>query len=76
MAQVTIYLNDEIAHRVESAAKEAGVSTSSWVRARLEQSLSQQWPEGYFNLFGCLADSDLERPEQPSLALDLPREAL
>jgi len=63
MAQPTIYLDDGMARRVKHAANESGLSTSKWVRARLEESLSREWPEGYFNLFGCLPDSDLKRPE-------------
>lgn len=37
---------------------------SRWVTQKLAQAL-EEWPEGYFQVLGSLADSDLERPAQP-----------
>lgn len=75
MAQVTIYLDDETLKRVERAAKKTGTSISAWVKGRLVTSLDDDWPAGYFDLLGSLADSDLERPK-PSPARDVPRRRL
>lgn len=76
MAQVTIYLDEITAHRVSAAAEGSGVSVSSWVRGTLERALGNQWPDRYFELFGALADSGLERPPQPQTDTDAPRAAL
>lgn len=73
MAQVTIYLDAEVARRVAGAAETSGVSVSSWVRGTLEAALGTQWPAKYFELFGALADSDIQRPPQPAPGIDVPR---
>ncbi len=76
MAQLTIYLDDETRRRIERAASRASTSVSRWVKHKLEDALERQWPEGYFEQFGRLADSDLERPAQPEEHNDVAREPL
>jgi hypothetical protein len=76
MAQLTIYLDDDSLRRIENAAEREKSSVSRWVKQRLLQSLEDQWPPRYFDLFGALGPGDLERPPQPDPALDAPRESL
>ena len=76
MGQLTVYIDDETRARIERAATEAGVSVSSWVKEKLSRCLETEWPDGYFALFGSLAESDLERPPQLEAGLDREREAL
>lgn len=76
MAQLTIYLDDETRDRIEKAARDAETSVSSWVKERLVRTLDTEWPEGYFELFGTLADVDLERPPQPPAEADRERQPL
>jgi hypothetical protein len=76
MAQLTIYLDDESLHRIESAAGRENSSVSKWVKNRLIRSLEDQWPADYYQLLGSLADSDLERPSDPAPSADSPRESL
>ena len=63
MGQLTIYLDDETRQRVDKAAELSGKSVSAWVKAKIDQALTESWPEGYFSLFGSLKDRDLKRPE-------------
>lgn len=76
MAQLTIYLDDESIRRIEGAAARENSSVSGWVKRRLIQSLDDQWPQGYFDLFGSLSSTDLEEPSELNPADDVPREAL
>ncbi len=76
MPQMTIYIDAETARRVERAARKTGTSVSAWVKERLTEALDDKWPPGYFDLFGKLADSGLERPVQPRMILDAKRESL
>jgi len=76
MGQLTIYIDDETRERVERAAREADVSVSNWVRDRIEHALEDRWSEDYFELFGSLAEEDIERPEQPPSDRDRKREQL
>jgi Ribbon-helix-helix protein, copG family len=74
MPQLTVYLDEKTRRRIEKAAREGDVSVSQWVKEKLTQALERDWPPGYFELLGSLTDSDLERPAQPPLSSDIPRE--
>jgi hypothetical protein len=76
MAQMTIYLDDETAARVERAARTAKSSVSAWIKERLTEALDERWPAGYFDLFGSLKDAGLERPAQPEPHTDAKRDPL
>lgn len=76
MAQLTIYLDDDVFRGVKEAAQRDHLSVSRWARSKLVDGLTKAWPSGYFALFGALADSDLERPPQGEVGGDLTRETL
>lgn len=67
MAQITFYIDDDLRDRIVAAADRAGISVSKWISARLRTALEDEWPDGYFELFGSLAEEGLERPAQPPL---------
>jgi len=76
MAQLTVYIDDETFEKVERSARMAHISISRWVREKLSEIVATEWPDGFFDLFGSLAEGDLDRPAQPSVNTDLPRESL
>lgn len=78
MPQLNIYLDEKTQAKARQAAKRAGCSLSSWARQQLSAATDagKVWPEGYFELFGSLGDSDLNAPEELSSGLDAEREAL
>lgn len=76
MAQLTIYLDDESIRRIEGAAAREQSSVSGWVKKRLIQSLEEQWPADYFELFGALGEDDLHRPSETGFPVDARRESL
>jgi len=76
MAQLTIYLDDDVFRGVKEAAQRDHLSVSRWARSKLLDGLTKAWPSEYFTLFGVLADSDLKRPPQGEAGDDLPRETL
>lgn len=76
MAQLTVYIDEKTRRRIERAAREGDVSVSQWVKEKLTEALERDWPAGYFDLFGTLKDSDLERPAQPRSSADVRRESL
>lgn len=75
MAQLTVYIDDETRRRIETAARQARVSVSQWVKDRLATALATEWPDGYFDLLGRLHGSGLDRPAQ-SPGDDAGRESL
>jgi hypothetical protein len=72
MPQVSIYLDRETFRKVRAAARKERCSLSRWARRRLSTSLGG-WPDGYFDVFGALADMPLKRPPQGSFDRDVRR---
>ncbi len=72
MAQITFYIDDETRRRIDRAAGDCGTSVSGWIGSRLRRALDDEWPDGYFELFGSLAESNIERPPQPDSDDDTP----
>ena len=52
MAQMAIYINNQLAERLEKAVKASGKSKSKWVAEAIKRSLQDKWPEGFFELAG------------------------
>ena len=70
MAQVTIYLPDQILKKINSLAKKEALSVSSWIKNKIVGSIEDVWPGDYFEVFGSLKDSDLKRHEQLEYSQD------
>ena len=56
MAQIAIYIDDQLAKRLDEAVKASGRSKSKWVAQAIKRSLTDQWPEGFFELAGSWKD--------------------
>jgi predicted DNA-binding protein len=56
MAQLAIYIDEQLAKRLEKAVKASGKSKSKWVSEAIESVLKDQWPEGFFELAGSWED--------------------
>ena len=78
MPQLNIYLDEATQAKARLAARREGCSLSSWARRKLSAATDEGkvWPEGYFELFGSIDDSDLSAPKEISGSLDAKREAL
>lgn len=49
MAQLAIYIDDQLAERLDKAVKATGKSKSKWVAEAIKHSLQDQWPDGFFD---------------------------
>ena len=56
MAQVTIYLPDDIESKARRAAKAKGTSVSRWIAERVLESLEGVWPKTVLEAAGALPD--------------------
>ena len=54
MAQITIYLPDEIENRARKAAKVKGTSVSRWIAERVVENLEHAWPKGVLDAAGAI----------------------
>ena len=65
MAQLAIYINDQLAERLDKAAKASGKSKSKWVAEAISQSLQDQWPDGFLdNALSRKGKNDADLSEQ------------
>ena len=56
MPQLAIYLDDQLAERLDKAAKASGKSKSRWVSEAIRRSLQDEWLVGFFDLAGSWRD--------------------
>jgi muconolactone delta-isomerase len=56
MAQITIYLPDDIENKARKAAKARETSVSRWIAERVVDALQEVWPKGVLDAAGALPD--------------------
>lgn len=56
MAQLTIYLPDEVEKKARRAAKTAGKSVSRWIAEEVTRSVDGQWSDGFLKAAGAFPD--------------------
>jgi hypothetical protein len=60
MAQLALYLDEEISHKVTGAASKAGLSRSAWVRRVVMKQLDDRLPLSFFEVLGTWEDGQLD----------------
>jgi hypothetical protein len=76
MAQMTVYLDDEVLALVNRAVQAAGVSKSHWVADAIRARARQEWPESVRSLAGAWPDFPTLEEIRRSTSADAPREEL
>ena len=76
MPQLSLYLDDGTLKMVEKAAKLSNTSISKWVKGKVIQSLENEWPDGYFDLFGSIGDASFDAPAELDRINTTPRKEL
>ncbi len=56
MGQVTIYLEDEIEHKMVAAAKSSHLSKSKWIARLIKEKIAHDWPQSIIDLAGSWDD--------------------
>lgn len=74
MAQVTIYLDEETARRLDEAAKAAGLSRSRWIADLVRSRTADRWPESVARLAGAWSDLPDAEALREDEGEDVPRE--
>ena len=57
MAQLALYVEDDLMRRLDRAVKRAGVSRSRFVADALRQQLNDELPESFFEVLGTWEDT-------------------
>lgn len=64
MAQLHLYLPEELAHEVRRRAASKNQSVSAYLAELVKGQITDHWPEGFFNkVVGGWVGEPLERPE-------------
>jgi hypothetical protein len=74
MAQVTIYLEDEIEEKMAAAAKSAHLSKSKWIAVLINEKVANVWPESIVALAGAWDDFPSIEEVRSNLGHDVARE--
>ena len=56
MGQVTIYLEDEIEHKMVQAAESAHLSKSKWIARLIKEKVADEWPQSIVDFAGSWSD--------------------
>jgi hypothetical protein len=64
MPQLHCYVPDGLAKRLQEKARKSNSSVSKYLALLIEKDVANQWPDGYFELFGSWQGEALERPAQ------------
>lgn len=76
MAQITLYLDEEIAQKMRQAAREEGVSQSRWVADLIKKKICDEWPSSVIELAGAWPDYPDAETLRASETKDTARESL
>lgn len=76
MPQISLYIDDDTLKKISNRAKREGQSISKWVKEKISESITKDWPADYFTLFGSIKDETFSRKQQNKLADDITRQTL
>ena len=76
MAQITIYLPDDLENKARRAAKAKGKSVSRWIADQVVHSLDDTWPKGVLDAAGAFRDFPSLEEIRKGYGPDAPRESL
>jgi hypothetical protein len=76
MAQVTIYLDDEVLAIVKAATKNSGMSQSQWIAEAVRLRVKKEWPDSVIAMAGAWPDFPTAKEIRESQGPDSPRERL
>jgi len=76
MANITIYLPDEIERKARKAARDRKTSVSRWIAEEVEKSLKTSWPKEFLDAAGAFPDFPEVEELRRGYGNDAPRERL
>lgn len=76
MPQISLYIDEQMLKKIESAAKTSHLSISRWVAEQLRSKVDSVYPEDYGQLFGSIKDETFKRHEDLSFRNDTDREQI
>ena len=75
MPQISLYIDKVTLAKIEKAAAKERTSISKWVGKKIKKAIGEEYPKGFFDLFGSLTNTSFES-KKLSFDLDSKRETL
>ena len=60
MPQISLYIDKDTLTKIEKAANKENISISKWVGKNIKKVIKDEYPKGYFDLFGSIKDNSFE----------------
>ena len=60
MPQISLYIDKDTLAKIEKAAAKEHISISKWVGKRIKKIIKDDYPKGYFDLFGSITDKSFD----------------
>ncbi|MBN1501037.1 MAG: toxin-antitoxin system, antitoxin component [Spirochaetes bacterium] len=60
MPQISLYIDKETLIKIEKAAQREKISISKWVGKNIKKVINNDYPKGYFDLFGSISDESFD----------------
>jgi hypothetical protein len=76
MPQIALDIDQITLERIEKAARRRKTSISNWIGDTIKIVLENDYPEGFFELFGAIKDDTFIEPEEIDPKYNLQREQL
>lgn len=76
MSQISLYIDEGLLDKIEKVASVEHLSISKWVRKKIKNALNNNWPEGYFSLYGSVNDNGFVKPKDLKFKNDIKREKI
>lgn len=73
MAQITIYLPDDIEAKARQAAKSQHISVSRWLTEQVKEQLDDKWPQDFLDAAGACPDFPSVEDLRKGYGKDVPR---
>lgn len=75
MPQISLYIDRDTLTKIEKSANKEKISISKWVGNNIKKVIKEDYPEGFFDLFGSIADESF-KIDKLSFKNDSKREGL
>jgi hypothetical protein len=76
MAQITLYLPDEVEHKAREAAKAQKTSVSRWIADQIKHSVEKSLPQSWIEAAGAFPDFPQAEELRKGYGKDAPRESV
>ncbi|MDR2836564.1 MAG: hypothetical protein LBV69_10315 [Bacteroidales bacterium] len=76
MPQIALNIDETTFEKIENIAKQRKISMSNWVESNIKNILQNDYPDGFFDLFGAIKDDTFLEPKEIDYRYNIQREQI